>query len=212
MQAVNGTQKSKAVQSNTVIIGDVTPPYHEGFNTSAPFYTYKVIDANGDGKTFKWRQYGPAKNGMAACDYNSARKIGKDDWLISPAINMKGGKAYIIEFDVGTGSDFGENLRVGFSNEPTVEAMNQNILLDTTYFQSCIFTRARVVATPKTDGKYYFGLHACTPTLQYYMDFDNVDIYAALDPSTPDVPANLLPVVKKTARESMSRSRHPKPQ
>lgn len=197
VQAVNGTQKSKAVQSNTVIIGDVTPPYHEGFNTSAPFYTYKVIDANGDGKTFKWRQYGPAKNGMAACDYNSARKIGKDDWLISPAINMKGGKAYIIEFDVGTGSDFGENLRVGFSNEPTVEAMNQNILLDTTYFQSCIFTRARVVATPKTDGKYYFGLHACTPTLQYYMDFDNVDIYAALDPSTPDVPANLLPVVKK---------------
>lgn len=134
---------------------------------------------------------------MAACDYNSARKIGKDDWLISPAINMKGGKAYIIEFDVGTGSDFGENLRVGFSNEPTVEAMNQNILLDTTYFQSCIFTRARVVATPKTDGKYYFGLHACTPTLQYYMDFDNVDIYAALDPSTPDVPANLLPVVKR---------------
>lgn len=53
VQAVNGTQKSKAVQSNTVIIGDVTPPYHEGFNTSAPFYTYKVIDANGDGKTFK---------------------------------------------------------------------------------------------------------------------------------------------------------------
>ena len=197
VQAVNGTQKAKAVNSNTVIIGDVTPPYHEEFTTSAPFYTYKAIDANGDGKTFKWRQYGPAKNGMAACDYNPGGGIGKDDWLISPAINMKGGKAYIIEFDVATGSDFGEILRVGFSDSPTIEGMNKNILLDTTYFQSCIFTRAHVVATPKTDGKYYFGIHACIPTVEYYLDIDNVDIYPALDPMTPDHATDLLPIVKK---------------
>lgn len=197
VQAVNADQKATAVNSNTVIIGDVTPPYHEEFNTSAPFYTYRVIDADADSKTFKWRQYGAAQNGMVSCDYNTAAQKGKDDWLISPAINMKGGKAYIIEFDVATGTAFGEMIRVGFSSEPTIEAMNKNILLDTTYYQSCIFTRARVVATPKTDGKYYFGIHACVPTLQYYLDIDNVDIYAALNPQTPDMATDLLPVVRK---------------
>lgn len=197
VQAVNGDQKAAAVNSNTVIIGDVTPPYHEEFNTSAPFYTYKVFDADGDNKTFKWRQYGAAKNGMVSCDYNSSARTGKDDWLISPAINMKGGKSYIIEFDVATGTAMYELLRVGFSSEPTIEGMNKNILMDTTFYQSCIFTRARVVATPKTDGKYYFGIHACVPTVQYYLDIDNVDIYPALDPGTPDAPSDLLPVVRK---------------
>lgn len=197
VQANHAGQKATAVNSNTIILGDVTPPYHEEFTTNAPFYTYKVIDADGDGKSFKWRQFGPAKNGMASCDYNSSKRTGKNDWLISPAINMEGGKAYIIEFSVGTGTDFGEILRVGFSDEPTVEGMNKNILLDTTYFQSCIFTRARVVATPKTDGKYYFGIHACIPTCEYYLDIDNVDIYEALDPMTPDNVTDLLPVVKK---------------
>ncbi len=197
VQAINAEQKANAVSSNSVIIGDVTPPYHEEFTTSAPFYTYKVIDANGDNRSYKWRQYGAAKNGMIGCDYNTAGHMGKDDWLVSPAINMKGGKAYIIEFDVATGSNFTELLRVGFSADPTVEGMNKNILLDTAIFQSCIFTRARVVATPQTDGKYYFGIHACTPTVQYWLDIDNVDIHPALDPMTPDVATDLLPVVKK---------------
>ncbi len=71
-------------------------PYSQNFDTAAGFETFTVVDANNDGT--KWA-YEDSK--FAA--YCSHQMTGADDdWLFTPALNLKAGHTYELTFSVAS--------------------------------------------------------------------------------------------------------------
>ena len=64
----------------------LTPPYSETFADESFLESYTIIDSNQDGT--KWEPY----FGKVQISYNS--ELAMDDWLITPALNLEGGKMY----------------------------------------------------------------------------------------------------------------------
>ena len=94
------------VTSNIVTAGAIWfPPYLETFETQADFDSFKIIDANKDGKT--WSFMNPGQNGQAYLQGNGTRNVdtgiydgnGNDDYFISPLINLKKDVDYRLSLD-----------------------------------------------------------------------------------------------------------------
>lgn len=87
--AINKDKTSAYAESNKVTCGDAfTIPYSQGFDSEATFKDYfTVIDNDNDGATWKYQDW----NHMVRYDLNSDKA---DDWLVTPAISLEGGKEY----------------------------------------------------------------------------------------------------------------------
>ena len=87
----------KAV-TQTSTAGIVELPYFNNIDDKTNFNDFTVIDVKGDGTIWAWS----AKS--ARISYGDGDM---DDWLIMPAMQLEGGKAYKFEFDVrGNSSSF----------------------------------------------------------------------------------------------------------
>lgn len=92
--ASNGDMQSEFAESADVIIGvSVKLPYENSIHSEELFDQLTVIDANNDKSTWTFDDYYEA----ATHKYN-AENAG-DDWLVSPAVNMKKNSAYKFSFD-----------------------------------------------------------------------------------------------------------------
>jgi len=81
----------------------LTPPYSETFADESFLESYTIIDSNQDGT--KWELY----LGSAQISYNS--ELDMDDWLITPALNLEGGKMYSFSIEIMTGGSFNPQIR-----------------------------------------------------------------------------------------------------
>ncbi len=86
-QSVTNTQNAQAEP--------LTPPCSETFADESFLESYTIIDSNQDGT--KWEPY----LGSAQISYNS--ELDMDDWLITPALNLEGGKMYSFSIEIMTG-------------------------------------------------------------------------------------------------------------
>ena len=75
----------------------LTPPYSETFADESFLESYTIIDSNQDGT--KWEPY----FGKVQISYNS--ELAMDDWLITPALNLEGGKMYSFSVNILTGNE-----------------------------------------------------------------------------------------------------------
>ena len=138
------------VESNYVEV-----PYTNALNTQALFDEFSVIDSNADG--FIWA-YNESYE-MAQYRYNPSSAA--DDWLISPAIKLEGGKLYRFAID-GYGSlYYPERLEVMMGKEATAEGMTQRVL------EPIVLNWGSPAQTLENEGVfiaetgyYYFGIHA----------------------------------------------------
>lgn len=100
--------------------------------------------------------------------YNDA-----DDWLISPPINYKGGKEYVLKFKAYSSlSSYLESMEVKFGDERTPEGQNR-LLLDIPAVPSVDedhpVTQYEVPFTVDRDGVYYYSFHANTERYHEYL-------------------------------------------
>lgn len=86
---INKDKTSAFTESNKVTCGDAfTVPYSQGFDSEATFKDYfTVIDNDNDGTTWRYQDWGH----IVRYDLNAEKA---DDWLVTPAIKLEGGKEY----------------------------------------------------------------------------------------------------------------------
>lgn len=96
--ASNADGEGVATSTDEVLAGVFVPvPYATDFSDKNDGNRWTAIDANGDGKTFTYKQ----KSEEEGNAYMHELSPQNDDYLVSPPFNLEGGKTYKVTFNVG---------------------------------------------------------------------------------------------------------------
>ncbi len=181
VQAVYAEKTSSEVASNSIGVGAFTVPMSMDFTSADNFGYHTVIDANGDGKT--WRL------NSSCAQYNYSSRADADDWLISPNIKLEAGKAYELNATI-SGNGYPEKLAICYGQGSTVDAM-KNVLEEvdipsTVSKKNGDYMTVSEVIIPEETGLYNIGFHAMSPADKFYIWIKDYKI-TEMDPSVPGV-------------------------
>ncbi len=159
---VDGTREGKSAFSNNIIVGTpLDPPYGGIFKQVADMYNYyTILDINKDRCTWNYD-----KN-TASAYYDYSMYNDADDWLISPPVNYKAGKEYVLKFKAYSSlNTYLESMEVRFGDAKTPEGQHR-LLLDIPAVPSVDedhpVTQYEVPFSVDKDGVYYYSFHANT--------------------------------------------------
>lgn len=172
--AVNNGKRSAEEKSNTVALGKyILPPYTETFDAADNFMLYKAINAAD--RSYTWNYNASQK---VACSAYGDPAYAADDWLITPAIKLEGGKVYRLTFYARSVlSSYIERLEVKYGSAAEIASLTNTLLepTDVPYDRS---NKANFTCELKSDHDQviYIGFHACSDPDNYYMQLDNISI------------------------------------
>ena len=162
-----------------------TFPYVENFDstpvTSLPC-GITVLDANADNNP--WFLFTDSlASPPHAIVYAYSDTEDADDWFFTPALNLKAGNSYQLEFKFAAyDGDFPEALEVKYGTS-TAPADQTNLLFSNTNIDNIDYetTTPKTVAaiTPTADGTYYIGFHAISLADQFALTVDDVTVTAS---------------------------------
>lgn len=190
IQAEYDGYKSMTVNTNGIGLGNILPPFTDDFSDMTFVESYTTIDGNGDGRC--WGAFIGMAQGMGPV-YGSENSTA-DEWLITPAVRLEGGKFYKFGIDAATmGSTWTENFDVVLGTSPDVEGMTETFIsgaevstsgfMETKHFEEYF-------GVPE-DGVYYIGIHYNTPENAYFLLLDNLSISEPIDAMSPGHVENL---------------------
>lgn len=181
-------RNSEAGFSAPMSLGFIEPPYLQTFDTADALAGYTIIDHNDDTMMWKWLDDGG--NGVVRMNYRNT--VLMDDYLITPAVQLEGGKAYRLSFDVNSHkAGTTERIEVLLGEQPTVEAMTTTLVAPTEIPYTEQYQTKSAVIVPQATGKYYIAFHGISDPGQYYLKLDNIAISAAQSPELPAGVTNL---------------------
>lgn len=185
--AVAGSLKSETKKSNKVTLGRAIPPY------SVDFYSaqqepigWTSYDADGDGVTWKYKKHTGMIVSKEGEDDGLIPPSGQfegaiDDWLISPALKLEGGKSYKVTFWLRAESAW---VEIKYGTSPTSEGMTMTLFHPTQITSRVNATEFTTRIFPKADGDYFVGVRAMLGTRPQSEWFS---IEAPVSPAIPDV-------------------------
>ena len=183
--------------SNYVAYGSpITPPYSNGFDDEGELAYFSVIDSGNDGVT--WALDEP----RMANDYDGAAVIKRgeekaafDDWLVSPALQLKANHQYRVSFRIkGWSKWYAEQVEVKYGTEPTAAGMTETLMEETTLKSSDFDTKSFLINATK-DEVVYLGFHALTEKSEAMgIYIDDVYVTAGVDQEAPDQVTGLTAV------------------
>lgn len=188
--AFNSKGESEPVRSNTALAsGALSVPFSEGWDTEDDFGLWTVRDLNGGATWFRHPGDNIVPDPCATYKYDSD-KLPADEWLVSPAIQLKAGETYRLGYDWRVyNSRYKESFSFALGAEPTPESMTR-ILSAQENVTNVKFESAATAFTVETDGIYYLGIHETSAAYQWQLYLDNVSI-SAMDAGVPAAIADL---------------------
>lgn len=185
VEANNGTLTSALTISDGTALGNsIEPPYFADFTNEDVFNLFSVIDANEDGSTFTY--YSEARY-----RYHSVNAA--DDWLISPPIHLKAGKAYNVSVNASAYSArYPERFEVKIGNAATVSALTTTAIgpTDVTCGNEAPEDYEGTVQVSE-DGDYYFGIHAISDPDEFYLYVNSLTVELGPEPGAPQAVTGL---------------------
>lgn len=159
-------------ESNKVGVGMRTLPYSNPVSDQAGFDELIVEDTNGDGETWTFDEI----HTMARCRYSAADNytMPMDDWLFSPPVVLKPGRMYRIAADVNNYYLASERAELGFGPQP--EGASMTVVSDRYTLKSANPVTIEALVKVETEGKYYMGVHGCSPADCLYLYAGNFAI------------------------------------
>lgn len=157
--------------------GDVV--LKETFDTEEDFARWEVIDLNG-GRAWEYL------NGTAAYMLDWQTSLPGDDWLVSPAFELKPHTAYEIRFYMNVLTKV-ESMRMALapSNDPSV--LSQHFLAEYDHVTSADKgEKVMRFCTEDAGGTYYIGFYAYSDPDQHRIEVDNIQITDLGPSSIPD--------------------------
>lgn len=152
-------------------------PYGADMTDPAKFAEYSVIDANYDGRTWK---YDPIFNTTL---YGYSPERDADDWLITPALVMEAGKNYRFTVTAASrGMEFPEKLEVKLGKGTELETYVTPLVAPTELLMNVGDPALRVQSAPfgvEETGDFNIGIHAISAAnmsdlLVYRIDVEEV--------------------------------------
>jgi len=180
-----GGSLSPATASNTVVLGSIGPPFAENFGSADALELYTLADANGDGVGWS------LSDGAATVGYNSRMKM--DDWLITPAVKLEGGKSYDVSLKAWSASPrYFERIEVRYGTAAEPSAMTGTVIASTEIKGA---DDAAVTLTgairPDADVIYYIGVHGISDADKLGLYIDDLTISEGVADGAPDVVTGL---------------------
>lgn len=131
---------------------------------------FTTINANDDGNWWRW--YGQE----IFCHCNNEKPM--DDWLITNALPLEGGKGYLLSFYAYATDDKNtERLEIKFGISASVEGMTQEIMAPTDITQLRKDRKLTYVYfTAPADGEYYIGFHGISVPNRYNLYLDDIRV------------------------------------
>lgn len=178
------------------------PPFCETFDNfrqgmehdDFPRY-FQVIDSNKDNRYWGLYNYAGPERPYGRCAYMLYpldKSVGHaDDWLLTRAIQLEGGKYYRVSVDASLYlDDSGDTpqvfeVRCGMYNDP--DGMS-TVVVPATGVTSSKFSNSAGWFVPPFDGKYYVGVHGISPVYDNYYNYlfiDNISVDAARVSTVP---------------------------
>lgn len=142
-------------KTNSVSAGIYMPmPYQNNFTSLSDMESWTVINANDDGSALTW-SYNDLY-GYVTC---MGQNYGCDDWMISPAFNLKNDSLYMFSYQLKTlYKDYPASVKTTIGTGTTAEAQT-TVLDDMKNFLTEGFVTKRIYFNPETTGHYNFGLY-----------------------------------------------------
>ena len=171
----------------------VIPPYHETFDTSSSVSNYKFLDANGDGKT--WKYSGLLDQQTGETDYCigiDGQKDGTDDWAITPSVYLTAGTYYEFSADVRAwSSKWEETFEMWVGTSATLAGMTTQ-LLEATSTKVNEYRRYTVGFMPEKSGAYYFAIRHHNEGDSFAFYVDNISVERSTTETAPEMPKMTL--------------------
>lgn len=189
---------SEPARTNTIVLGSIVPPYTWDIAEDG-LYGFTVVDSNNDGKVWSAQADGTIK-----MSYNTDEDM--DDWLITPAISVEKGLAYIVSFDVWAQSTaYVERIEVkyGKSDKP---ASLTSTLLEPTDLTVAEANKLHVnkMLVPDATGKIYIGFHGISDADMYVLNLANISIAAGASTDAPVAVTGLEAVPDENGANSVT--------
>ncbi len=176
--AYNRDAASAEGKTSKSILGALNPPYQSDFSSSNALDAFTIIDANGDGVT--WKK--PMFDECVALSYSE--ELDADDWLIMPPVRLQGGYIYKLSFAVSSNDNFAERMEVKMGQRPETSAMTTTVLAEKEY--ACTNpVNEEIYITPQADGVYYIGFHGVSEPDRYILNLYDISVSAPLSPLAP---------------------------
>lgn len=170
------------------------------FDSQSDFDRFAVIDANHDAfqsSYFKWgtwdymfrdatsSPYGDDFPTQCAAYTNSEDNDG-DDWLITPAITLKGGTLYNLKYKVRAHRESNtERMEVKLGRSQNATSMT-TVIAEATDFNNTTYEEQTHTFRPVADGTYYIGFHALSSTDDMILYLDDISLEASGGSAVPD--------------------------
>lgn len=179
LTAVYDGKSSTATKSNTVALGSYGVPLNMDLSKSDNFAAHTLLDANKDGKTWRYNDF------YEYVYYNASSYNNADDWLFSPAIKLDGGQAYKFTATVScSGADYPERLEVLVGATATPEAMTAQVIAPTIITSKTDIKLTGYITVAQSDA-WHIGFHAISDAMQYNLNLKSYEISAPLEATLP---------------------------
>lgn len=180
-------QTTAPTSSNSEILGFITPPYREGFDTQDDFNAWTRFSRDGDMINWDWH---PSDFYVCATTF---WKENTDAWLISPEIKVEAGKTYQISIDVASREPGRtENFRLWVGDKCEPESMTAKVIEHEDYDHPDFHTLTGDYTATKS-GTIYIGLEAYNKNgvMGNTVKADNLYVSGAISPDAPDAVTDL---------------------
>lgn len=161
----------------------LTPPYTQDFYYSSDFNTMTIIDANNDGNTWTYASYDPVS--WSPCGrYTGLTDNGADEWIITPALELKAGYTYKFSVNAIGVTGYTNNLEVLLGTTATADAMTTSVtekIVLTEKVKNTYYGEISVTS----NGTYYIGLHVTAEANQGAIYVDDIKIEAGIMGAAP---------------------------
>lgn len=175
--AVDGYgRKGRAAFSNNLIVGTPLDLPYGGMFTGAEdlFNYYTLVNANNDEGT--WTYDSESHSAIYMFDYTNDA----DDWLISPPVNYRKGRQYVLRFNAcSCNPDYPEAMEVRCGPGRTPESQSELLL----YLPEVPYAgnpgmadEYSVTFTAPADSVYHFSFHAVSPAFSHILSVSNIRV------------------------------------
>ncbi|MFV0469691.1 MAG: carboxypeptidase regulatory-like domain-containing protein [Dysgonomonas sp.] len=196
-----GGEEKVAIQQNKA--GNALDiPFYENWEDTATWKQWTTLDHNLDGVSWSNQDY--EGYDASRCAFYRYGTLDADDWLFSPALNLKADKEYSITF--WTNNIYvNQKMKVTFgtSKDP---ASQTSVILDLTSIDGTNRESTAKFRAP-ADGEYYIGFYAYSPGGSYsYLYLDNIKIEEAAQLGVPEKVGSLTQIPGVNGQISMGLS------
>ena len=167
----------KSEEVSVFLSAVIQVPYVVDFTQSGSLDVFNVIDANDDGKTWKWS----ASNGAF---YSYHGENAADDYLISMPIHFVAGKNYNLTINAKGSTIFPERFEVKLGKAATVEGLDK-VILPATVADAGEYVDYEGSFSVEEDGDYFVAIHAISDADMSTLSVAKLTIEKGAEPTAP---------------------------